>query len=96
MILGDQPTNNRAIEPQLLKRFVEDNSNLHLLARADVSGDVGQMLGSIVKEHALGFYSLKHLDTQLSEVVQSTSSKFNLYQHLNTLSMHFKSTRYVF
>ena len=74
-ILGDKPTNNRAIEPQLLKRFVDENFNLQLLLTADISGDAGQTFNSIVREHALGFHSLKHLDTELSEV-QSTSSKF--------------------
>ena len=38
-ILGDKPTNNRAIEPQLLKRFVDENFNLQLLLTADISGD---------------------------------------------------------
>jgi len=45
------------------------------LLTADISGDAGQTFNSIVREHALGFHSLKHLDTELSEV-QSTSSKF--------------------
>ncbi len=72
-ILGGQPTNNCAIEPQLLKQFVEENLNLQLLATANVSSDAGQTFGPVVKEHALGFYSLKHLDTQFSEA-QSESS----------------------
>ena len=75
-ILGDKPTNNRAIESQLLKRFVEENFNLQLLLTADISGDAGQAFSSIVKEHALGVHSLKHHNTEISEAVQSTSSKF--------------------
>ena len=75
-ILGDKPTNNRAIESQLLKRFVEENFNLQLLLTADISGDAGLVFSSIVKEHALGVHSLKHHNTEISEAVQSTSSKF--------------------
>lgn len=76
-ILGDRPTNNRAIEPQLLKRFIEENLNLQLLATADISSDADQMFSPVVKEHAFGFYSLKHLDTQMSEVESLTSSKLD-------------------
>ncbi|SMN01974.1 hypothetical protein SPONN_281 [uncultured Candidatus Thioglobus sp.] len=75
-ILGDQPTNNCAIESQLLKRFIDENFNLQLLHSGDTSSDAGKAFGPIVKEHAFGFYSLKHLDTHLSETVQSTTSNF--------------------
>ena len=51
------------------------NFNLQLLT-ADISGDAGEAFSSIVKEHALGVHSLKHHNTEISEAVQSTSSKF--------------------
>ena len=67
-ILGDRPTNNRSIEAQLLKRFVDDNANLQLLAHVQKSmGDVGTMFGSVVRDHALGYTSLSHLNTELAE-----------------------------
>ena len=45
-ILGDEPTNNRSIELQLMNRFVKDNSHLHLLSALprDCSTDISKAL----------------------------------------------------
>ena len=72
-ILGEKPTNNRTIEPQLMKRFVEENFNIQMLFSANTSGAAGKVFHVVVKYYALGFYSLKHLDTQLSDGSPSTS-----------------------
>lgn len=53
--LGDKPTNNRAIESQVLKQFVE-NFKWELLLTTDVSGHAGQTFSSVVEEHALGVH----------------------------------------
>ena len=39
-ILGDQPTNNRSIEVQLMRRFMDDNSHVHLVSVAKESNIV--------------------------------------------------------
>ena len=62
-ILGDQPTNNRSIEVQLMNIFMLDNSHLHLISMARESNIV---FDHIVKEHAFSFHSTRHLDDQIS------------------------------
>ena len=73
-ILGNEPTNNRSIELQLMQRFVRDNSHLHLLsALSNDSGDVSAVFSRVVTEHAYSYDSVKHLDSQISLTAQSSS-----------------------
>ncbi len=73
-ILGNEPTNNRSIELQLMQRFVKDNSHLHLLSSlSNDSSDVSTVFSKVVKEHAYSYDSVKHLDRQISLTVQSSS-----------------------
>ena len=65
-ILGDEPTNNRLIELQLIRRFVQDNSHLQLLSYAGDSSEADHMFSLVVKDHAFAFDSMKHLDNHLS------------------------------
>ena len=45
-----------------LKHFVEENFNVQILLTADTSTFVGRIFNAVVKEHALGYHSLRHLD----------------------------------
>ena len=69
-ILGDQPTNNRSIEVQLMNRFMLDNSHLHLINMARESNIV---FDHVVKEHAFSFHSTRYLNDQISRSNQSSS-----------------------
>lgn len=53
-LLGNQPTNNRAIEIQLMNRFLKDNTHLELLHKA-YSMPLLDEFGPVVKEHANKF-----------------------------------------
>lgn len=53
-LLGNQPHNNRAIEIQLMNRFVKDNSQLELLHQAD-SMDLVDVFGPVVSDVARTF-----------------------------------------
>ena len=76
-MLGDKPTNNCHVEPQLLKRFIKDTTNLQLLTTREASeSDVDQQFSPVVKDLVYSFTACKHLDTQLSEVIHCTSSQF--------------------
>lgn len=66
-ILGDEPTNNRSIEVQMISRFVSDNSHLQLLMSAP-SGDIVSEFTHVVLEHALSFTSTRHLDMKSSNL----------------------------
>ena len=81
-ILGDRPTKNRSIEAQLLKRFVDDNANnLPFIHVQKSMSDVGTMFGSVVRDHALGYTSLSHLNTELAESTgtpEVTAAKINM------------------
>jgi hypothetical protein len=73
-ILGDQPTNNRSIELQLMYRFIQDNSHILMLTTGkDMDVDTDLLFDRIVKEHAFGFHSMKHIDTEIS-IAQCQSS----------------------
>ena len=62
-ILGNENTNNRSIEVQLMDRFLKDNAHLHLLSCApSASSDVTSTFTHAVLDHAYGFVSTKHLD----------------------------------
>ena len=56
-LLGDQPTNNRSIEQQLMKRFKRDNLHLECLHQAN-SMPLASEFGETVTSHALSFQSL--------------------------------------
>lgn len=55
-LLGNQPTNNRSIELQLLKRFIRDNIHLDLLNTSD-SMPLAADFADIVSMHGRKFQS---------------------------------------
>lgn len=62
-ILGDEPTNNRSIEVQLLDRFLKDNSHIQLLSSMPSNSDeVTSAFSKVVLDQAFSFASTKHLD----------------------------------
>ena len=66
-ILGDEPTNNRSIELQLLTRFVKDNAHLQLLSSIPSGSiEMSDILSRAVIGHAFNFTSTRHLDTTSS------------------------------
>ena len=69
-ILGDQPTNNRSIEVQLMKRFMVDNSHVHLVTMAKESNIV---IDHIVRQHSFSFHSMRHLDNYATPPYQPSS-----------------------
>lgn len=81
-----KPTKNRHVEPQLLKRFINDTINLQLLTVRETSDVVCQEFGPVVKDFAYSFTACQHLDTQLSD----HPSSHIIFQHLSTLSVSFK------
>lgn len=63
-ILGDEPTNNRSIEIQLMTRFLKDNAHLELLMSVpSASSDVTSIFSQAILDHVCNFTSIKHLDT---------------------------------
>ena len=53
-ILGDQQTNNFSIEVQLINRFIQDNSHIHMLTtRKEMGADL--LFDRIVKSMPLAF-----------------------------------------
>lgn len=89
-ILGDEPTNNRSIEVQLLNRFVRDNGNLQLLSSVPkASSDLTSTFSHAVIDHAVGFTSVKHLDSISDQAVESVILPANKYTicSLNELEM---------
>ena len=91
-VLGDQPSNNRSIEVQLMHRFMNDTAHLQLLqVLPSDSTDISDLFYHSIGDHALGFYSVKHLDSNVSRCTQFSSgfqyvpaSKYNLsvFSHL--------------
>ena len=68
-ILGDEPTNNRSIEVQLMSRFMKDNAHLQLLnSIPDASTDVTKAFSHVVMNHVFSFTSQKHLDNSSSAI----------------------------
>ena len=62
-ILGDEPTNNRSIELQLISRFIKDNAHLQLLSSLpNNSGGATDTLARAVVQHVFNFTSVRHLD----------------------------------
>ena len=66
-ILGDEPTNNRSIEVQLMDRFMKDNAHLQLLSSVpSASSNITSAFSRAVLEHACSFTSTRHLDAVAS------------------------------
>ena len=62
-IIGNEPTNNKSIEVQLMKQFLSDNSNLELLSLGEVlfkDSDVSNVFKEVVLTHAQMQDSLQH------------------------------------
>ena len=57
-LLGMQPNNNKAIEIQLMRRFLRDGMHLNLLQESN-SRDLHDTFYDVVGKHALDFDSLK-------------------------------------
>lgn len=73
-ILGNQPNNNRSIEVQLMQRFMEDNAHLQLLQLLPSgSSEINQLFCHSVHDHALSFYSVRHLDSTVSRATSFSS-----------------------
>ena len=60
--LGDEPTNNRSIEKQMMNRYLKDNSHLQLLSLLQNHSMSSTSFCKDVMEHALNFTSTRHLD----------------------------------
>ena len=72
-ILGDEPTNNRSIEVQLVTRFMKDNAHLQLLLSVpNASSDITDTFSRVVIDQSCNFTSTKHLDAR-SEALQDQS-----------------------
>ena len=75
-ILGGQPTNNRSIELQIMKRFVQDNFHIQVLSLIPYNcSDVDHHFRPVVADHAYSFYSTRHLDTHSLVSLYSHSAK---------------------
>lgn len=91
-VLGDQPNNNRSIEVQLMHRFMDDSANLQLLQFSPSdSSNISDLFSHSIGDHALSFYSVKHLDSSVSRSTQFSSGfqyipaskyKLSLFSHL--------------
>lgn len=76
-ILGNEPTNNRSIEIQLMSRFMKDNSHFQLLSSVpDGSAEVVDTFSRIVTDYACSYTSTKHLDAPCSSNSCEDSDKF--------------------
>ena len=72
-ILGDEPTNNRSIEVQLVTCFLKDNAHIRLLSSIpNASTDVTDTFSRVVLAHAYSFTSVRHLDRTREPVSQET------------------------
>ena len=73
-ILGDEPTNNRSIEIQLMKRFLKDNSHLELLMSVPLaSNEVTSTFTKAILDQVCSFTSIKHLDNIVHSCDVSTA-----------------------
>lgn len=62
-ILGDEPSNNRSIEIQLMNCFMQDNAHLQLLnSTPNSSSIISNIFSQAITEHV--FTSKKHLDVE--------------------------------
>ena len=79
-ILGDEPTNNRSIEIQLITRFLKDNSHLHLLSSIPSSANAASnMLSHVVLGYMHNIISTKHLDSTSCQQITSEFLPANKY-----------------
>lgn len=63
-ILGNEPTNNRSIEIQLMTRFLKDNAHLELLLSVPPASDeVTNTFSKAILDQVCSFTSVKHLDS---------------------------------
>jgi len=65
-LLGDQPTNNRSIEVQLMQQFIVDNAYLQLLhyePSVHEPSYIDSLFQHTIVDRAHNFDSVKHLDT---------------------------------
>ena len=76
-LLGNQPTNNRAIEIQLMNQFLKDNTHLELLHKAD-SMPLLDKFGPVVKEHANKFVSVRVTTNDLAHPLFCEPTKYTL------------------
>ena len=72
-VLGDEPTNNRSIELQLLNRFIQDNAHLQLFSSFPSYPAEATILSHAVLQQAFNFSSIRHLDA----TYDPTSAKAN-------------------
>lgn len=76
-ILGDEHTNNRSIEIQLMDRFMKDNAHFQLLSSIpSASSNITSTFSQAVLDHACGFTSTKHLDVASVSVPSSQAERF--------------------
>ena len=62
-VLGDESTNNRSIEVQLMTPFLKDNSHFQLLSSVhSAASDITSIFSCAVLDHAYSFASTRHLD----------------------------------
>ena len=55
-ILGNQPNNNKSIEPQIMKRFVNDQSIISIIRPEQFSTDVFPLFDKLIRRE-VGFYA---------------------------------------
>lgn len=72
-ILGDEHTNNRSIEVQLMDRFMKDNAHLQLLS--SVPSASTSTFSRAVLDHAYGFTSTRHLDAVSASLPSSQAGR---------------------
>lgn len=76
-ILGDEHTNNRSIEVQLMDRFMKDNAHLQLLSSVpSASSNITSTFSREVLDHAYGFTSTRHLDVASASPPSSRAGRF--------------------
>ena len=78
-LLGAQPNNNRSIEMQLIKRFIDDNENLELLSSAK-NVDHAEVFYDVVAGRAQEFLSVVGEDDHLEPPICVPAPKSTLGQ----------------
>ena len=74
-ILGNQPTNNRSIELQLIKRFVRDSIHLDLL---NISMPLAEHFSDVTHQYAKQFQSTNESRLIEKQCPYNMPAKFNL------------------
>ena len=84
-VLGDESTNNRSIEVQLMTPFLKDNSHFQLLSSVhSAASDITSIFSCAVLDHAYSFASTRHLD--IVSNLSTNSVAETLYQSQSTPS----------